>query len=213
MKFSLKLLESDSEISKRILDEMRLKIEKAINTSISGISNEIKILIGDALRNQPEYTSLVAGTLKAELGIADNSSVVNVINALIETLSVKNNGVKVSAKGLSGGFVLTMMKSDDMNGVIFSEAANVVDSKGYSLPWLEWLLLKGNEIIVKNYSVKYGSFGYSRSGMAIMTPSSDSWRVPPQFSGTEKDNWTTRAINSVETSVYKIIQTNIEKHI
>jgi len=46
-----------------------------------------------------------------------------------------------------------------------------------------------------------------------MTPSSDSWRVPSQFTGTENNNWTTRAINSVEDRVYKIIQDNIEKHI
>jgi hypothetical protein len=49
--------------------------------------------------------------------------------------------------------------------------------------------------------------------MAIMIPSSSSWRVPPQFAGTENDNWTTRAINSVEDSVYKIIQENIEKNL
>ena len=213
MKFSLRLLETDSQISKLIMDELKIILDKAINTALPKISTEIKILISESLRNQPEYSSLMTGTLKAELGIADATSINSVIDALIETLAVQRNDIKVTNKGLSGGFVLTMMKSDDMNGVIYTDPASVKDASGYSLPWLEWLLLKGNEILVKNYEVSYFSSPYSRSGMAIMIPSSSSWRVPPQFAGTENDNWTTRAINSVEDSVYKIIQENIEKNL
>jgi hypothetical protein len=213
MKFSLRLLETDSQISKLIMDELKIILDKAINTALPKISTEIKILISESLRNQPEYSSLMTGTLKAELGIADATSINSVIDALIETLAVQRNDIKVTNKGLSGGFVLTMMKSDDMNGVIYTDPASVKDASGYSLPWLEWLLLKGNEILVKNYEVSYFPSPYSRSGMAIMIPSSSSWRVPPQFAGTENDNWTTRAINSVEDSVYKIIQENIEKNL
>jgi hypothetical protein len=213
MKFSLRLLETDSQISKLIMDELKIILDKAINKALPTISTKIKILIGESLRNQPEYSSLMTGTLKAELGIADATSITSVIDALIETLAVQKNDIKVTNKGLSGGFSLTMMKSDDMNGVIYADPASVKDASGYSLPWLEWLLLKGSEILVKNYEVSYVSSPYSRSGMAIMIPSSSSWRVPPQFAGTENDNWTTRAINSVEDSVYKIIQENIEKNL
>jgi hypothetical protein len=213
MKFSLRLLETDNQIAKLIMDELKIILDKAINKALPTISSQIKILVSESLRNQPEYSSLMTGTLKAELGIADATSINSVIDALIETLSVQRNAITVTNKGLSGGFVLTMMKSDDLNGVIYADIASVKDASGYSLPWLEWLLLKGNEILVKNYEVSYFPSPYSRSGMAIMIPSSSSWRVPPQFAGTENDNWTTRAINSVEDSVYKIIQENIEKNL
>jgi hypothetical protein len=46
-----------------------------------------------------------------------------------------------------------------------------------------------------------------------MKPSSSDWSVPSEFSGTEKDNWTTRAVNSVEQDVYAILQNNIEKYL
>jgi hypothetical protein len=213
MKFSLRLLETNDQIAKLIMDELKIIIDKAISKALPTISSQIKILVSESLRNQPEYSSLMTGTLKAELGIAEATSINSVIDALIETLSVQRNAITVTNKGLSGGFVLTMMKSDDMNGVIYTDQASVRDASGYSLPWLEWLLLKGNEILVKNYEVSYFPSPYSRSGMAIMIPSSNSWRVPPQFAGTENDNWTTRAINSVEDSVYKIIQDNIEKNL
>jgi hypothetical protein len=213
MKFSLKILENTNQISKLIMDELKLLLEKAIDKALPIISKQVKDVVGEALRNQPEYSSLMTGTLKAELGISDSSSINSIIEELINTLAVQKNSIAATSKGITGGFTLTMMKSNDMNGVIYSELASVKDIKGYSLPWLEWLLLKGNEILVKNYEVAYNSSPYSRSGMAIMVPSSSSWRVPPQFAGNENDNWTTRAINSVEDSVYKIIQENIEKNL
>lgn len=213
MKFSLRLLETDSQISKLIMKEIKTTIDNAVDKAIPDISKEIKELIAESLRSQPEYSSLMAGTLRAELGIPDSNSINAVIQALIETLDVKKNTITITNSGLVGGFLLTMMKSDDMGGVIYANISSVNDPKGYSLPWLEWLLFKGNEILVKNYKVSYTPSPYSRSGMAIMTPSSESWRVPEQFTGTEENNWTTRAINSVEDSVYRIIQKNIEKYI
>jgi hypothetical protein len=213
MKFSLRLLETDSQISKLIMEDIKKLLENAINKALPEISKDIQSVVGEALRTQPEYSSLMTGTLKAEFGIPDATSINSVIDALIQTLAIQKSGISVTNRGISGGFVLTMMKSDDMNGIIYTDIASVNDINGYSLPWLEWLLLKGNEIIVKNYEVLYTASPYSRSGMAVMTPSSSSWRVPVQFAGTEKDNWTTRAINSVEDSVYRIIQSNIEKYI
>jgi len=149
MKFSLRLLESDSKISKLIMDDIKDKIDLVIKNSLSDISREIKELVSEALRNQPEYTSLMAGTLKAEFGIPDSSSVNAVIDALVSTLEIKNNPIKITNNGITGGFTLTMIKSNDINGIIYDDIASVNDAKGYSLPWLEWLLLKGNETLVK----------------------------------------------------------------
>lgn len=42
-----------------------------------------------------------------------------------------------------------MMKSDDLGGVIYDDIANVTDNQGQSLPWLEWLLLRNNQAIIK----------------------------------------------------------------
>jgi hypothetical protein len=81
------------------------------------------------------------------------------------------------------------------------------------LPWLEWLLLKGNSIIVRNYNVKYGQNPRSRSGDAIMIDSTSSWRVPPEFAGTTRDNWTTRALNRVDKDINRIIQQSFESSI
>ena len=214
MNLTLQVLESDSAIAKLIIEQIKNILDNAISKSLSTIQKEVKTLIAEALRNQPEYSSLMTGKLKAEFGIPDSGRVNQVIEALVNTLSVNKEPLKFSSRGISGGFTLTMIKSDDISGLIYTDIASVIDDKGYSLPWLEWLLLRGNQTIVKNYTVKYVSSARSRSGLALMYPSdSSSWRAPADFSGTEKNNWTTRAISSVESEVYKILQTNIEQYL
>lgn len=214
MKFSIDLLESDGDISKLILSNLKDQINKSINKALPSIEKDIKIIVKEALISEPEYSSLKAGTLRAELGIANVSDVDNVIDAMVDTLTIDNKPLSVRSSGISGGFILTMIKSDDISGIIYSDSANVIDNeRGYSLPWLEWLLLKGNEVLVQNYSVNYTNSSRSRSGMALMIESDQNWRVPAAFAGKLNDNWTTRAISKIESQIIKIIQTNIENNI
>jgi hypothetical protein len=211
MKFSLNLVQKNSEIIQLILDSLKDQIQKSINNILPNIETKIKKLIKEALISEPEYSSLKAGTLRAELGIANISDVDNVIDAMVNTLNISNNPIKVSGNGLIGGFILTMIKSDDISGIIYSDSAQVIDNeRGYSLPWLEWLLLKGNQSLVQNYSVNYTNSSRSRSGMALMINSNSDWRIPANFAGKIDDNWTIRAINKVDQQIIEIIKNSLE---
>lgn len=211
MRFKLTLLDQTSDITKKILGALQIEVSSVINKAIPKITEDIKLLVADALRQEPEYISLLSGTLKAEFGIPDASSVEKIVEALVNTTTIQSNKVTIAGNGLKGGFSLTMMKSDDMNGVIYLDSASVVDNqKGYVLPWLEWLLYENNRPIVKGYSVEYTSSPYSRSGLAIMVPDSSNWRVPPEFSGSTRNNWTTRAISRIENNIYSTIINNIK---
>jgi hypothetical protein len=211
MKISLDVVENNSEIIKLILDNLKDQLSTAINKTLPNITKDIKNLVKNALINEPEYASLKAGTLKAEFGISDPEAVDRVVDAMTNTLEVTQTPIKITGNGLSGGFILTMIKSDDINGIIYTDIASVNDNeKGYSLPWLEWLLLKGNETIVQNYSVNYTNSPKSRSGLALMVKSNSNWRVPSNFVGTESNNWTTRAISKLDTAIVSVIQNNLE---
>ena len=213
MNLSLKILETDSQIRNLILQEIKKVIDHSISKAVPRIINEIKSIVETALKSEPEYQSLINGQLKAELGIPDSSQVDSVISLMVNTLKINYVSTKIGNLGLSGGFELTMLESATLGGVITSSPAYVTDVIGYSMPWLEWLCLKNNALIVRNFDVKYGSDPNSRTGMAIMVPSNDSWRVPPEFAGSKDKNWTTRAIERVESQVYDIIQKNIEANI
>jgi hypothetical protein len=207
-------METSDEIISLILTELKNQINNTINTCLPKIVNDIQQLVKQALISEPEYGSLKAGTLRAELGIEDVSSVDSVIDLIVNTIEIQQDPIKIAGNKLIGGFILTMIKSDDINGVIYSDIANVIDNtRGYSLPWLEWLLLKGNQTLVQNYSVKYTNSGSSRSGMAVMVESQNSWRVPSNFAGEINNNWTTRALSKVDKQIIQIISSNINDSI
>lgn len=212
MKYRISLLESDKEIRSAILSSLVSDLSKAVNRSISPITNKVKDLVKKALQNEPEYQSLKSGELRREFGIEDTNNVDMVINKLVDTLIVETKPITINSQGLIGGLKLTMIPSD-FGGVIGAEEAVVVDSvRGYSLPWLEWLLLRGSQIIVRDYEVKVGANPYSRSGDAIMVSSSKNWRVSPEFAGTVTDNWTTRALSTIDDQISKIVQDTIESN-
>ncbi len=214
MKFSLKVTESEKDISKLILDHLTNQINKIIDKALPTIIQNIQTLVKESLISEPEYASLKAGTLRAEFGISNTENVDLVIDAMVSTINITRNPIKSNNNGLTGGFKLTMIKSDDINGLIYTDIGSVNDSeKGYSLPWLEWLLLQGNKTIIKNYSVSYTSNPRSRSGLALMIESNSNWRVPSNFSGTQSNNWTTRAISKINDKIIEVIQNNIEKYL
>ena len=61
--------------------------------------------------------------------------------------------------------------------------------KGLSLPWLEWLLVSGDQFKIDGYKIQHGSFprARSRSGMAIMVEKG-SWVVPQGFAPFNANN-------------------------
>lgn len=210
MQFNLKVLESDKKIRDSILKNIQQTLSKAIGVAIPRITDSVKAIVKSALIAEPEYSSLVGGTLKAEFGIPDSNAAEKIVDALANTLNIQQEKLAITGAGIKGGFSLTMMKSDDMDGIIYTDIASVVDSeRGYSLPWLEWLLYENNSPIVKRYSVNYTSSVNSRSGMAIMVPSTDNWRVPPLYAGSITNNWTTRAISRTEKQIYNSIISNV----
>lgn len=213
MKLNVSLLETNSQIFDAIMSGIRDVLDNAIKKSIPKISNEIKTMMSDALMSEPEYSSLISGKLRADFGIKDVSVVNQVVDRLSNTLSITSKPITIKSNGLTGGLILQTIPSTDFGGIIYQDIAQTKDDKGYSLPWLEWLLLQSNKTIVKNYEVQYGSSPYSRSGMALMVKSNSDWRVPPEFAGSQNDNWTTRAIEKLESPIYALIKNTIESNI
>ena len=214
MKIEFKLLETDSDIANNIFRAIQSSLSTIMTKVEAEIQRRVKEILVDALRSEPEYQSLKSGILRAELGIQNPDTVDKIIEKLSQTVTIDNIPITFTARGIKGGFRLVAIQSDNISGLIEDVDAFVSDdAKGYKLPWLEWLLLRGSDKIIKNYEVSFGSSKYSRSGMAIMKDSTSSWRVPPQFAGTIKNNWTTRAVSKAEDSIQSTIISTIENYL
>lgn len=215
MRYSVKILESDSTIRKMILEALQEEVESTFKKAIPEITDNIQKMINQTIRDAPEYTSLLNGQLRLEFGLYDAASQVStIVDAWTNNITVDLKPIKITNAGLSGGFSLGMIASD-FNDVLSLSSANMEDTeRGYSLPWLKWLLLEGGKVLVKDYQIVFGPSPYSRTGYAIMkSDSSSNWRVPAEFAGTITNNWVTRAIDSLTDEITTMMIQQIERAI
>ena len=212
MRISFKLLDNNQEISDKILQALIPEIDKYLKKSLQTIRKKLPILIINVLKNTPEYDSLSGGQLQYEFGIPDST---NKLNSNLEIWS-KNIDIVYKSPTITGNrikasFSVSLIRND-FSDVLSSDASFVFDNlKGYQLPWLEWLLLEGNKIIVPKQEVILGPNKFSRTGYAIMRESNKSWKVPSQFAGTKTDNWITRAIDNAESQINELLDKAFEK--
>ncbi len=206
MRFSLKLVESDKDIQQSMLNAMLPEIKKIIDRAIIKIKNGLPAIVRQAIVDTPEYDSLSYGKLNYEFGIDNISSKLSSLLSVWSTnITYSYQAPKISNNKIKSSFSASMIKVD-FSDVLYTDYAALVDTaRGYTLPWLEWLLLEGNKTIVKNYEVVFSPSKFSRTGVALMRPSSRSWKVPSEFSGTISDNWITRAIDKAEPQIQKLL--------
>lgn len=213
MNISFDLLENDKNISDSILGLIREKLASAISNASKTIADPIKKILKESIETEPEYTSLLSGKLKTELGIDNPVVITNLINFIIDTLRTRIEPIQIKRTGLSGSLVVEFLNNKDYDDIISNSNANIIDTKsGFIVPWAKWLLLDGTKILIKDFDVKYARGG--RSGMGYMINSNNNWRVPSEFAGTISSNWITRAINKInDNTINNILQNEIEKYI
>lgn len=215
MKYSVRLLESDATIRKLILEALQEDVENTLRKALPEITKNIQELVNQTIKNAPEYQSLLNGQLKFEFGLYDSQNQIDkIVDTWSSNINVDFKSIKINNAGISGGFSLGMIASNLQDVLSLPESLMIDTERGYSLPWLQWLLKDGGKVLVKDYKVVLGPNPYSRTGYAIMhNDSSSNWRVPAEFAGTVTNNWVTRAIDSLSDEINTIISQNIEKAI
>lgn len=206
MKISFKLLENNQVISDKILKALLPETNNYLKSKLQYIRTNLPSLVMNALTNAEEYSSLIGGQLQYEFGIPDPSSKLNEILRLWSSnIIVQYNAPTIAGSQIKGSFSVSIIRSD-FSDVLSTDAALVIDNlRGYQLPWLEWLLLEGNRIIIPKQEVVIGPNKFSRTGFAVMRESNKSWRVPSQFAGTINNNWITRAIDDAESEINNLL--------
>jgi hypothetical protein len=105
---------------------------------------------------------------------------------------------------LRGGISINIQPASFVNLLSLQEGFTTYS--GGTLHWLDWLLLKGDSIIIIDYQYN-PKIGLGRSNLGNMI-AGGSFRVPPQFSGSEDDNFITRALTGdvAEGQIMKMLE-------
>jgi hypothetical protein len=206
MRLSLKLIENNADIADKILQALLVDVTNYMNSAIQNLKSQLPSIIRQGIVNAPEYQSLLSGDLRYEFGIPDpGPKLAGLIDIWANNINYSQMKPIVANGKIKAMFSASTIRIDYAD-VLYTDYALVIDSaRGYTLPWLEWLLLEGNKTIVDKYEVILGANQYSRTGNALMKPSNNSWKVPSVYSGTASDNWITRAIDSVSDDIENLL--------
>ena len=214
MKIGLRILENDAVINRHILNALKKGLDSAIKRSIGTVSTQIKSTVKEAITSSPEYRELIGGELQAELGVPESSArLEQILDIWLASLNVSRKPVRISGSSLTGGFALFMIR-EDWADVLGTSAAQYTTLKGKVIPWLEWLLLAGDQTIITDYtfSASVPPGFYSRTGRGVMLEAPQRrWHVPRRYSGTALDNFVTRALFGVGEKIQQVMQKEVQK--
>lgn len=193
-----------NDLEQRVLDELSARVRAAI----AGVAAELRggtlaALVSRHLVASPEYAALLGGRLRGELGLTRPQ----------ETLDEIVAAIAGAASVRSGPDHLTVsLLRVDLREVLAVPSASFVSEGGHRIDWLEWLLTRGDEIIITDHAFQPGREKGSRTGLGVMQRSGV-WRVPPEFSGTPQDNWLTRALEPAALEIAGLILTGFVRRL
>lgn len=199
---SFSLIETQNEISTKILNAILPEVNKYFNRNVNDLEKIIADIVVESITKQPEYAAIVSGTLQYELGIPDPvGRIADILNTIRNSSIVKKKPITIKSSGIVGGIKIEMIKKD-FSDLLSLGSATLITEKGDQLNWLQWLLLDGDSIIISDHNFILGPSNYSRTGFGIMRETVGGfWRVPPEYAGNINDNWITRAISAASKDI------------
>lgn len=194
---------SNARLERILLEKIIKQAKKEFNKKVIFLKKQISPIIYEAVYNSSEMSSVRSGFLRLDFGLrADPTPAI--AKAIADSCSIGIDDIKLAGNKVVGGLTVSIQPKDYLNILNIPQAFNIIEN-GVKLPWLEWLVLYGSQIVIINFGVTYGS-GLGRTGGAIMTEEARPFRVNPVFAGDSEDNFITRSIEKSIPNISKAIQ-------
>tara|TARA_R100000008_G_scaffold41113_2_gene23673 strand:- start:8305 stop:8946 length:642 start_codon:yes stop_codon:yes gene_type:complete len=203
---SIKLLDTDVAIRKKIYESIAEQLNKSISKNKAKATTLLKSKVSKWVSRQPEIRSLRSnggiGSLAAHFGLTPTQADIateSIISAVVDSLQVK---IKPINRRLKGTIEFNFQETNFLN-LLSINSGHVVTEKGADLHWLDWLITRGDTIIITGYSYIGGPTGRSGGGEMNI---GGAWRVPPEFSGTPTNNFITRAFEGTQKEIEEVLK-------
>jgi hypothetical protein len=204
---NIRLTQSVAQIEKEIMGALVKEVNYTFRNSMGKMLSPIRRIVSSAIESSPVISSLNGGVLRADFGIPKGKDVTSAIVASVANSTVINmKRFSFSGKKISGGLFVYVQPSSFANLLSLS-VGEVVTEKGTRLPWLDWLLNLGDQVIIADFGVEYANAG--RSGAGHMTSQARPFKVNTSFSGTTGNNFITRALDRHVGEIASVIERSL----
>ena len=203
---TISLIDSDEKIMKDLHSALATEVTNLMFKVRAKIGFEIAARAYYWLLDSPEIQSLessAVGSLAAQFGIPLGSQLAvqqKIIEAIVKSIKVD---IYKATNTLDGIILDISSQPMDFRNLLNMKEADI-DIGHRKLNWLRWLLTEGTSIIVVGYRYSpEAGIGRSKGGIMI---EKGNWRVPPEFAGTEENNFITRAFSNREIEISRIVE-------
>jgi hypothetical protein len=204
----MKIVETNARIRATMNKLLAKEGDKALRNASPRIKRRVKALVLQAMAASKEISEISSGSLRLDFGLTQDPTA-EIINAIVNSVYVEVRRVRATAGKLSGGVTIGIQPMGYQNLLTLPGAQQQIED-GSSLPWLSWLLTRGNEIIIQEYGVLYGS-GFGRTDGAKMSNKKAPFMVDPAYSGTADNNFITRALAPHQRAISNIIKEELTR--
>lgn len=200
------LTDSIADIQRNINDAISKHINTKLRTGHTQFLSRINNLIPSWISSQPEIISLQSRGVESLIGqFGIDQDTLSIISSIIISVT-SSTAVSFTPydNNLNGSFTLSCQPNNFANLLMLPTGH--VNYKDGDLHWMDWLLTRGDMIIVSGYEYNPQT-GLGRSGLGNMIRGT-SFRVPPEFAGVASNNFITRALSGplVEQEISQIFK-------
>lgn len=218
----LQMVTTRTEFRGKVVRAMHKELVKRLTSPAfqTSIRRGMKPILEIALRSQPEYEDMVAqdGKLRAELGVVDSASAMeSLVSAWVKSTNVVIGRPRIIGFGpkLIGTIITVRAIQADYQDVLDKAWASYQTEKGQTIPWLDWLLTRGSEVLVSSHHIFHPASPTARSRTGTNTimqkTKGRGWGVPPQYSGTPNNNYATRAVAAAMQDIEILIEAETKR--
>jgi hypothetical protein len=198
--------ESAQQAQKDILLEIYRYISKALDSSMTAIRSRIVQITNSALESSETLFALNGKQLATDLCINDTTIVSNIIEAVLDSISIEKIPLKVAGNSISGGIDIKILE-DNFSEIISLPGGSYTTLNGFNVPWLEWLLFYGTTTLIPR-----GKLIQTKRGV-IVGRSPTNFSLSPAHAGTRSDNFLTRAIKPLEPAIGNILEQELARRV
>ena len=218
LKVTLELMDDPRHIQK-VVDGLLVEELNSIVSNVSADARDKIIgLVEETIKQSSEIQTLRKSEIRGELGLKAsvvNNAINDIAASISESTKIVVKKFRKSGTKITGGITVNIQPAELRNILSLSSGKLNYKSSTYKtsveLGWLEWLLTRGDSIIVGKFEFAVEP-GRGRSGQGRMKKAVGWWRVPPSISGTIEDNFITRAFDDkVKTRINSILERSMKK--